>query len=252
MDEYKKTSWSDRREYRDAIEKFLQDDTAFASFRASVIDYHLVLEHTDHEQALRCMQYVKNSRLWEHPHLLYAVHTNDSVGGPALQQYDRLGWCSPSTIRYLRILAGALEVCPNPRSIVEVGGGYGGLANLALRLTDCKRYTIYDLPEAGDLAKKYLKATGAPEFYETACACDAEPLADDYDLFISTWAFNELTIETAEQYRKLISKCAHGYVVGVWVGNGSLSIEQWREFVPGAKHSTYEPYTGFDCILTTW
>ena len=105
--------------------------------------------------------------------------------------------------------------------VVEVGCGYGGQAQLALGLSTASSYALYDLPEAGVLASKYLHRTLPPDIASravarppmTAVLADAEPDGSRVDLFISNYAISELPAKVQFGYtEKLASRTRFGYV----------------------------------------
>jgi hypothetical protein len=86
---------------------------------------------------------------------------------------------------------------PKPR-ILEIGAGYGGMADVLMRLLRVESYTIVDLPEVLPLSRHYLTQTHPNrklEFLEPTRMGD-----DRYDVVINTASFGEMPRETAQHY----------------------------------------------------
>jgi hypothetical protein len=90
------------------------------------------------------------------------------------------------------------------RSVLEFGGGYGGMAALAHSLGFRGRYYIYDLPELSALQEFFLRSNGidaGPPASGLGVSCLSdyaalEPLSQPgkLDLFIATWSLSETPI----------------------------------------------------------
>lgn len=94
------------------------------------------------------------------------VEINDSVGGTKLHLFEKYNIiASPSSIRYMLHAFEIFELIKSKKAtrttIVEVGGGYGGLA-LTMHLMsqyfdiEIEKYIIYDLEEVQKLQEFYL------------------------------------------------------------------------------------------------
>ena len=105
------------------------------------------------------------------------VKLNDQYGGPLVFSYSTIGEIAPSTLGYLyngqKMLNyfGSLE----GKTIVEIGGGYGGQCLILSKLTNFAQYTIYDLPEANMLTNKYLSLNKTPNFKNCELNKEAPP-----------------------------------------------------------------------------
>ena len=148
---------------------------------------------------------------------------NDSVGNPYLSRFeceDSMVIASPTTLRYVKVLVDLLTFfdVDNIRTVTEVGIGYGGQCRILLNTLPIRRYNLVDLPEALALAEKFLIAlnqTGDAVRY-----VDGTHLYHDApcDLFISDYAFSELSKAAQEIYiEKILSKARAGYVT--WDGD---------------------------------
>jgi putative sugar O-methyltransferase len=88
--------------------------------------------------------------------------------------------------------------------IVEIGGGYGGMAKLIYRLGFSGNYTIYDLPEFSALQKYYLSSINSEitkkiSFVSNADALKSAFITDKKTLFIATWSLSEMPIKTRQE-----------------------------------------------------
>lgn len=123
---------------------------------------------------------------------------------------------TPTFVRYLYTIflinkIFKIEVYSN-RSIVEIGGGYGGM-RMACDLIheyNILSYKIYDLPEVKQLQKRYLRQYSLEEDTEFANGIEE---SEPHDLLISWCAWSELDKATKEEYaEKVISKAKHFFI----------------------------------------
>ncbi len=94
-------------------------------------------------------------------------------------------------------------------SVLEFGGGYGGMCRLLYRLGHLHSYTILDLPECSALQQFFLGINGIQvggiedenDGFKVRCVSDgssalSEAIADtEADLFIATWSISETPID---------------------------------------------------------
>lgn len=85
----------------------------------------------------------------------------------------------------------------NGKEIVEIGGGWGGLAAVIHILFKPSKYTIYDIPEVMAAQKRSLIRMGFPDV-----VFGNDWNAQTGDLLVSDWAFSELTENGQEGYGK--------------------------------------------------
>lgn len=116
------------RKYIEKCKLFVEDDEAFANFRRDP-DYGKILEGNEEEVGLIAMNY-----LHQHGGASFfeaykeRFKENDAVGNPPL--YENGLACS--TIRYANTAFEIMQLLGNfnPRRIIEIGGGYGGLCKI--------------------------------------------------------------------------------------------------------------------------
>jgi putative sugar O-methyltransferase len=138
---------------------------------------------------------------------------NDLIGSPVLSEYPNFGKISPSTIRYIKQSTDIFSKFNDVKSIVEVGGGYGGLAKILHSVIKYKKYTLIDFQECNALSEKYLN-----NFLEVLekinfLNCLDYNFSENYDLFISNYAVSETPLNVQKKYYDdVISRAKYLYI----------------------------------------
>ena len=149
-------------------------------------------------------------------------HDNDRLGNAEKFFIYPFGMVSPTTLRYLHhavLVLKRLKTAGHSKvSIVEIGGGYGGLAYVFRRLAahrevEVLSYTIIDLPEPRRLQQAYLQEVmGSLACYFWKAPEEASTLKyppGEIVCCISAYALSELSMEQQAQYSKAILQRAH-------------------------------------------
>ena len=146
------------------------------------------------------------------------VQRYEKIGNPRkalFSSYSEIEM-SPTTARYIKVLSdleilfGSLE----GMDIVEIGGGYGGLATVIETKYKFNSYYNIDLKEAAELSEKYCSENNVENFF----AIPPENVRSAFegkniDLVISNYAFSECNTETQDIYIKHIFDVSRmGYV----------------------------------------
>ena len=152
---------------------------------------------------------------------------------PALAAIDRVGGTpfvscdldthtlNGRTVEFLSYVADLRRFLPHAlhcSHIIEIGGGYGGLAKLLSDVTQPASYTIVDIPQALLLQSKYLGSfLDGNHFVFLDFIMNATQsmgqLRAEYDLCISTNAFTELHHDIrAFYFHHIISRCTSGFI----------------------------------------
>ena len=132
---------------------------------------------------------------------------NDIYGAPRMYRLHGID-ISPGTLRYMKVLSDILHF--QPRSVVEIGSGYGGQALVIKKWFSEAQYTLIDLKEPLLLAEHYLKQT-CPNDKFTYLTADNIKIRD-YDLVISDYCLSELDGKGVDFYvDNVIKHCARGY-----------------------------------------
>lgn len=217
------SSLTDGRNYRALCELAARDAAVFKTFRRQPV-YAEVLEHVDRESGLEAIRYA----LQRHPEyrsLLPEFRRNDDLGGPRLEHFGDSGDWSATTLRYLKILSDLESLFGdlNGLHIVEIGAGYGGQCRLVLARFPRASYTIFDLPEPGALAARYLAALGAGPV-----AVNPPPSqfrASPVDLVISNYALSEIRRSIQQEYfERVVVRAARGYML--WNSAASRTLTE--------------------------
>ncbi|TLD84220.1 putative sugar O-methyltransferase [Helicobacter trogontum] len=138
---------------------------------------------------------------------------------------------SPSTLRYIKVLADLIEYFGDlhDKDICELGVGYGGQARIIMSMFNVRSYTFIDLDSALSLSKKYLSHfKGIENKLRFICMEDLE--VREYDLFLSNYAFSELRRNIQDIYaEKVIKGAKHGYITfnNIEPKNFNYPLEQY-------------------------
>lgn len=197
-----------RDNYVQACKDAVSSDIFFDNFKKDP-RYTEILEHSGYKYMGDVFFNEINTK---YPHLLGVYENfkkNDLYGNPEKYTWDGLE-TSPGTLRYVKTL-GEIEKKIgnlNGMNVVEIGGGYGGQCLVLSQYFDMKSYKIYDLEEAGLLAKKYLN-----KFNIELEIGDLYKDCGEVDLVISNYAFSECSANIQDEYiEKVIKKSKHGFV----------------------------------------
>ena len=179
------------------------DQKSFNTFRQNAA-YRAILEHTNPVQAGQYYDWCitkEPSLLTEH---FKEFQKNDLYGSPDLMNTS-YGKICPSTLRYIK---NTLEIKRqfNYRSVIEIGGGYGGLCR-ALSVFGWSTYDIIDLKDPLALAKTYL------DKYELNVSYHEPTPTLSADLLISNYALSECDeyLQT-EYFYNVIKNCKNCYI----------------------------------------
>ncbi len=194
----------------------IYDEELFANFKKDSY-YTKILEHVTKEQSL---VYLDNI-IANNPELCYEIQDsfakNDILGNPTTIEYtlsnNKKVNCSPTTIRYVKVLSDLISLYKdlNNLTILEIGGGYGGLATVINQKFSPKHYYNVDLEFPGKLAEKYTKKMNINNF--TSITPDKVDQVGRIDLLISNYAFSECNLETRIEYiNKLLNNSKLGYI----------------------------------------
>ncbi len=146
---------------------------------------------------------------------------NDSIGKPTLYNYKYLNNIAPTNLRYiyhsLLILSHIKELNLNDVSLIEIGGGYGGLALFINKLSvlfniNIKSYTIYDLPEVCSLIDKF---SNELNLNITTSNILNTTINHESSFLISNYAYSELPLQIKKTYIDKIFNCINNGLL-IW------------------------------------
>jgi hypothetical protein len=197
--------------FQEECELATSNDETFANFRRlqSIVD---IIDTVGGSLGAECLDLAEQLN----PTVVASYdrfRSSDACGNPELHQMGSRGGFSGVTARYIYFLTeieslfGSLE----GKSIIEIGGGYGGQCKIVHDLFKPAAYTLVDLPHVLKLAKRFLHSFGIDDVqYKTA-----DELADGqhYDLVISNYAFTECRKEVQAQYlEQILTRSTWGYL----------------------------------------
>jgi putative sugar O-methyltransferase len=245
------TSLSDNQAYPQACLDAANDYRLFNEFRRHPA-YNAILEHVTESQGADYLRLLSQD-----PDLLGRLETfraNDRHGNPRVFDYPGVGTVSPTTLRYVKVLAdlrrlfGALDGL----DLAEIGVGYGGQCRVIHAWFAPASYTLVDIQPALALAQRFLDhfALDGRLVYRTM----NELAPKDHDLLLSNYAFTELPRAIQDVYvRKVVSRSKRGYITYNEITPPefrSYKAQELVEMIPGAHVLNEEPLTHpLNCII---
>ena len=183
-------------------------DEFFKQFKSHPA-YRHVLEHVSFEEG---QQYLKEIDI-DYLDKLEEVKENDSLGSPVIYEYPSVGEISPTTIRYIKNTSDIINKFGTSfNSIVEIGGGYGGLCKVLSSFIKFEQYLLLDLEECNLLSRKYLSHFNLPTLsYRSE---EIDEIDENFDLLISNYAFSECHKDVQLDYiERFVKKSNNFYIM---------------------------------------
>lgn len=152
----------------------------------------------DHPQATRYvhqLNYIFAN--WDRDRALDILLQEPTFGNPPLKTIDY--WVmSPNSVQHLyHLVYWQTETGKNlddVERVVEWGGGYGSLARIFKRINPGVDYTIIDTPTYSTLQRWYF-SRACPDLFFTLVPVGSFDPTRWCDLFVSTWALSESSLE---------------------------------------------------------
>lgn len=259
----RKTSMSDNDAYPVICYMASRHEHIFKNFRQNDV-YNQILEHVSQTQGQDYLDVInKNMQVkftddeWDN------FCDNDLYGSPKMYSYkinERNIILSPTTIRYAKVLQDIVTLFDvgKIKSIAEIGIGYAGQCRLLTSyINSLDNYSLFDLPEVLELAKKYLgkfgKDTADKVKFVDGTHIDAE---ENYDFVISNYAFSELVRSVQDIYlNKVILRSKAGYMTWNTLSCDELDgyrLEELLEKIPGSSTIAEEPSTKTGNCIIIW
>lgn len=199
----------------------------FNTFK-SIGAYRHVLEHVSQEEGQLYLDEIEI----DYEDKLDEIKQNDTIGNPVMFDYPDVGTMSPTTIRYIKNVSDIVNAFgTGMKSIVEVGGGYGGLCKVMSSFIDFDNYLLIDLEECNELSRKYLSEFDLPTLSHRGEEIEVE---ENFDLFISNYALSECDRETQMEYiNKFVKKSDRFYLMhnDFHVDHGNMSHQEFVEIM---------------------
>lgn len=250
---------SDSTPYSNYVKKVLADEDLYVKFRRDY-SYRLILEHVDFKLGLLYLDKLTDDTIGKFTNLP-DLKKLSLVGSPRKFYYPKLGWISPTVIRYLFVHQEIVRIFGKTdfRKVGEIGVGFGGQCVVSSSLSEIKVYSAYDLPEVLSLTKRIVSSTGIAAVNFEAMKID-EVVPAAYELVISNYAFSELPSEIQIDYvEKVLSQSERGYLTmnsgrTNYSGrsNGKLSLKQILHLLPNCEILEEDPLTGPDNYILIW
>ncbi len=247
------TSLSDNQAYPQVCMNASNDYRLFNKFRTNPI-YNQILEHVRKDTGALYLKEISKD-----PDILAAMDKfkpNDNYGGPIVHNYPGIGAISPSTLRYVKVLA---DIKAHFRSadnlnICEIGVGYGGQCRIVNAYFKPATYCLVDLQPVLSLAQRYLDnyILHSVMTYKTMNELDTK----SYDLVLSNYAFTELPRTVQDIYlNKIILNSKRGYITYNEITLqefNSYKADELAAMIPGARILKEEPLTHPKNCIIVW
>lgn len=231
---------SDANGYLNVCKLAATTDEYFLNFKSNS-DYNRILEHVWFELGQKYLDEV----CINYENKLDEIKENDMFGSPVTYYYEKVGNISPTTLRYLKNTSDIIDKFGvDIISIVEIGGGYGGLCKVLSSFINFKSYLLVDLEECNLLSKKYLNKFNLPA---QSHRVEEIEVHEDFDLLISNYAFSECTREMQLEYiEKFIKKSQKFYVThnNMNLHTNNISDMEFIEIVSDIFDIEYYPELG--------
>lgn len=248
------TSISDNQAYPQVCIQASNDYRLFNEFRRNRI-YNKILEHVSEKQGYEYLQVIisNDSGIMDK---MDDFKENDKWGNPKRYDYPNIGKISPSTLRYIKVLADMkihfkdlddLDIC-------EIGVGYGGQCRIINAYFRPAVYRLVDIQPALSLAQRFLDnyILFSTLTYKTMNELERR----DYDLVISNYAFTELTRAVQDIYLdKIILNSKRGYITYneiTPVEFNSYKSNELVAMIPGSKILEEKPLTHPKNCIIVW
>lgn len=203
-------SISDRYDYKSICKSAYESEHDFSVFKSNP-SYNGILEHVSYEQGKLYLEYL-DVNFPEYIKEIEKFRLNDKYGGTKLSKYDGIGYISPSTLRYIKVLSDLKSLFGdlNGKKIIEIGIGYGGQCFITNQVFSSKEYSLVDLDEVLLLGDKYLNKLDTN--HRIININEIESLDEDFDIVISNYAYSELNKNLQDIYwEKFIKRSKNGY-----------------------------------------
>lgn len=246
------SSISDVPEYISICKAASENEEILRKFKRCY-EYRLVLEHVSRKQGEEYLRFIDNEES-----ILKVLRqlASKEIGEPFRYSFPQLGKISPTQIRYAKILRDIRLLFPTFQGgkVVEIGVGNGGLAAQISCYFQPSAYSLVDLPEVLALTSKILDTSESDTEFQFVSPSNAS--LEMSDLFISNYAYSELTKEVQDfYYRNYIVKAKAGYMIYNHIHKNSAtsySALEMKNLIPGSEIFSETPLTYPGNVLLVW
>lgn len=247
------TSLSDNKAYPNVCLQASNDSRYFKNFRRNQT-YNEILEHTSEQEGKEYLDIIKKDA--DIFSKMDTFKENDKYGNPRIFHYPSVGKISPTTLRYIKVLADlkALFGTMDNLNICEIGAGYGGQCRIINSYFKPNSYCLIDIKPALMLAKRFLGhyIIHFRLIYKTM----DELQENEYDLLISNYAFTELPRPIQDIYLKKCILCSRkGYITYNEIAPPefkSYKKEELTNIIPNSKIMKEVPLTHPNNCIIVW
>ena len=246
-------SLSDNQAYRQICLQASHDYRFFNNFRRNRI-YNHILEHVSEKLGDEYLQVILNDS-----DIIAKINdfkSNDDYGNPRMYKYPNIGIRSPTTLRYIKVLADLkthFQTLDN-LNICEIGVGYGGQCRIINAYYSPNTYYLVDIQPAIALAQRFLDnyILHSVLTYKTM----NELVQMNYDLVISNYAFTEFHRTIQDIYlKKVILNSKRGYITYNETTPkefNSYKSDELVAMIPNSKIFKEEPLTDPKNCIIVW
>ena len=168
---------------------------------------------------LNGLQYVRDHHPRVYSYYEPMAQLDNSIGNPYVVPYLGIQ-ATPVLVRYIIDAAliidqlGWDEWTGDGKHIIEIGGGYGGMAVLLSNIfPNIQLYSIVDIPPAGVLQLKYTSRCGISPSTSIQAISSSSVVPVHSDILLSFYAISELRKDIVDRYLLVyISHATHGYL----------------------------------------
>ncbi len=247
------TSISDNQAYPSVCLQASNDYRVFNNLRRNAI-YNKILEHVSEKQGREYLDLIlKDADIFNQ---IDKFKENDKYGNPRMYEYPSIGFISPSTLRYIKVITDLkyyFRTLDN-LSISEIGVGYGGQCRIINAYFKPATYCLVDLKPALMLAQRFLDNYIIHSTLTYKTMNELERM--DYDLIISNYAFTELTRSIQDVYLdKIILHAKRGYITYNEITPAefnSYKKDELIRIIPNAKIIEERPLTHPKNCIIIW
>jgi putative sugar O-methyltransferase len=246
-------SLSDNQTYRNVCFQASNDYRYFNNFRRNQI-YNEILEHASEQQGEEYLDIIKKDA--DIFSKMDTFKENDKYGDPRVFYYPSVGKISPTTLRYIKVLADlkALFGTMDNLNICEIGAGYGGQCRIINSYFTPGTYCLIDIKPALMLIQRFLNnyIIHSSLTYKTM----NELKKKEYDLLISNYAFTELPRSIQDIYLEKSILCSKmGYITYNEITPPefkSYKKEELINLIPNSKIMEEIPLTHPNNCIIVW
>jgi hypothetical protein len=246
------TSISDEPNYLAVCLLALQDHQVLAKFKRCH-EYRLVLEHVTRHQGKLYLEYIKGNNLVLQN---MKVVSSKEIGDPLEFLYEGIGYCSPTQIRYAKIMQDLqlLFDLSQVKSISEIGVGNGGQAAQICNLISPESYNFIDLEPVLDITNLLISNYDFDTDFNYLNPNNLDAVGAD--LLISNYAFSELNKVTQDVYlEKVLYNSKRGFMLYNNIHENpemGYIASEILELVPGSAAFAEDPCTYPGNLLIAW